>query len=275
MSTLPISVIIPCAYDTNLGKCIASIDADVEIIVVLNGATETVRKIVEDEGVRSIEIAERNLPHACNAGAALASREFVFLMNSDCTFSSGTLTRLADYAESNELIRCRVDFAFDNPVSKVIACSRSFIYNVLKKPYQPGLLISKRLIGRLGYLFDNDIHWTEDADLARRLDHRGIQCYFADDISIVHEKLSLIQDLRSAWRYGVGRRIAEDRKLEGLTQRYNPLQKYNLCSFISTLKQAGLEVAFYQTFMWSLAFSLGYFTQSVYGVYGKVERTRG
>lgn len=41
---LNLSIVIPAYNDIRLGKCLKSIDENVEVVVVLNGATEEVKK---------------------------------------------------------------------------------------------------------------------------------------------------------------------------------------------------------------------------------------
>ena len=91
---LPLSIVIPCADDARIGSCLDSIDENVEIVVVLNGASSEVRKIVGNYEVKRVNIRERNLAKALNIGITMSkNKKFVF-MDSDCRFENGAIRKL-------------------------------------------------------------------------------------------------------------------------------------------------------------------------------------
>jgi glycosyltransferase involved in cell wall biosynthesis len=210
-----LTVVIPCRDDPRVVDCVRSVDADAEVLIVLNGSPPAFRAALGDElaGRARIETLPRpNLSHALEHGIAAASCDRVLLMDSDCVFEPGSLAAIdaafAAGAPDDEVYKGRIGFdAGSTWASAVIARSRAQRCSV--GAYKPPLAFSRQLRARLGgYFFDARLPWKEDADFAHRIDRAGIRIVSVDGCMIHHAPLSVATDLRSSFRYGIGAAIA-------------------------------------------------------------------
>jgi len=257
---LPVSIVIPCADDTRIKNCLASIDEKVETIVVFNGATKEVKKIVKNHNVKIVEIPERNLAKALNAGIAKSKNKKIIFMDSDCRFEKGAIRKLYEGLTNYSVVKGKVVFESNSYMSGIIANVRDYSYYDTPKPYNPFLGINKdikKLIGN--YFFDSDIHWTEDADLNTRLKNADIKVNYLFNARVFHPPLSLTHDLRSAFRYGIGKRIrVEFGKTDGMGTHYTKVS--------DVINKKGLSAGIYY-FVWNIFYSLGYFYQVIFDPY--------
>jgi len=257
---LPITVIIPCADDTRIKQCLESIDEKVEIVVVLNGATKEVRKIVKNYNVKIVEIPERNLAKSLNVGIENSRNTNVLFMDSDCIFYKGTIRKLYNGLQNYFFSKGRVVFMRSGFVGSIIAKARDYTTVDKKTAYKPPLAMKKdvkRLINN--YYFDSDVHWTEDADLNMRVKEVGLDVNYLPSARILHPKLTLKQDLRSAFRYGIGKRIrVEKGKAKGI--------KSFILKTPDVLNKKGVAVAIY-LIVWSIIYTVGYFYQLFFDPY--------
>lgn len=265
--SLDLAIVIPCADDLRLAQCLDSIDEDVEVIVALNGATDAVRQLVIERHIRYCELPSRNLGAACDMGVRATGAPCVLLMNSDCTFARGTIRRLAEALDHAMVARGRVVFEVRDPVSRIIAAARDYAHTRPDKAYQPALAFRKEIVGLIGYYFDLDIHWTEDADFSRRVKAAAIPITFLPDAVVYHPPISLREDLRSAMRYGMGRRVAEEKELVGTYPPFRPYPRTIVRTFDDVAKKKGYVVPLYVCGPWNLAFSIGYLAQKLFHIY--------
>lgn len=253
---LPVSIVIPCADDIRIKECLESIDENVEVIVVLNGASRKVRQIVKGYKVKTVEIPERNLAKALNAGIARSRNKKVILIDSDCRFEKGAVRKLYRGLQNHYIAKGKVVFESNNFISRIIAKVREYSYYDTPKPYNPFLGIRKdvrKLIGN--YFFDSDIHWTEDADLGTRLKKANIKVNYVFDARAFHPPLSLKHDLRSAFRYGIGKRIrVEKRTTSGIGTHFDKI--------FDVMSKKGFSAGGYYLF-WNCFYLFGYFYQLV------------
>lgn len=257
---LPLSIIIPCADDIRIKDCIESIDVNVEIVVVLNGATKEVKEIARAHKVTQVLLKERNLAKALNVGIKRAKNARVILIDSDCIFHKGAIEKIYKALKSNFVAKGKVIFESNGFFSKIVAETRDYVYYNPPKPYNPFLGIRKdvnKLIG--GHYFDEHIHWTEDADLSSRLTRSGVKVKYVFSARVYHPPLTLKYDLRSAFRYGIGKRI---RVLKGKTQGVGT-HFQNIPDLIS--KKGAWSGVYY--FFWNISFTLGYLYQLAYDPY--------
>lgn len=256
---LDLSVIIPCADDLRIARCLDSIDESVEVIVALNGATEDIRQIVARYSQLSIlEIYERNLGKACDLAIHASKSSSVVLMNSDCVFGKGTIRKLSEILSKTLLVKCDVVFQHSNWTSRIIADSRDFGYKRPDKAYQPGVGFRKEIIEKIGYYFNHEVKWAEDADFSRRVVLAGIPIIADYSVKIYHPPVSVITDLKSAFRTGEGRCRSELLKLAGIeaNYRFTPAGAWKFFRRVKSKKS--FAVAAYLATLWSLAFYSGY-----------------
>ncbi|MHA1829434.1 MAG: glycosyltransferase [Candidatus Heimdallarchaeaceae archaeon] len=250
-NTLSVTVVIPCADDVRIKSCIESIDENVEILVVLNGATKKVVNIVKKFGVRKVVLRERNLAKALNVGIKKAKNSKVILIDSDCTFQKGAIRKAFVGLDKNLIVKGRVIFRSNSFFSKIIAKTRDYSYYDSPKPYNPFLCIRKGIVGKIGgYYFDERIFWTEDADLNQRIKKAGIKVEYVYSAIAYHPPLTLSYDLRSAFRYGIGKRIrVEKGTASGIGTHFEKIP--------DVVVKKGILVGIYY-FFWNLAYLLGY-----------------
>jgi glycosyltransferase involved in cell wall biosynthesis len=255
-SKLPLSIIIPCADDVRLKSCIESIDEDVEIIVVLNGASKEVVKVIDKFDVRKVIISERNLPKALNAGIKEAKYRKMMFMDADCIFQKGAIRKLYYGLDKNFLAKGTVVFERKDFISSIIASVREYMTSDPPKPYNPFLCMRKDIKVYIdNYYFDNDIHWTEDADLNIRVIKAAIKVKYVTSARVFHPCLTLKYDLRSSFRYGIGKRIRVEKGTgEGLGISFS--------SCLDILKKKGFWSAIYLS-IWNCSYIAGYACQII------------
>lgn len=201
---MDISVVIPVSDDVRLEQCVASIHRDVEVIAALNRPTAAVMEIVERHQLKHTIIDERNLAKAYNAGIKVASRGYIFIMDSDCTFGEHTLDVLDARKEGQKLVKGKVAFRHTGGLSEIIARAREFHTSDFPNTYIPGLLIKQTVFDEVGY-FNESLPWCADAEFGKRIKASGIDVMFEPTAVIYHAPLTVAEDLRSAFSYGRGK----------------------------------------------------------------------
>jgi len=251
---LPLTVVIPCADDTRIKDCLDSIDENVEIIVVLNDPSKKVIDIVDSSEVRKVKIRERNLPKALNIGIEKATNPNVILMDSDCRFESGAIKKLLKGLQKYYIAKGKVIFQSHNFLSRIIAKAREYSYYEPPKPYNPFLGIKKSIKKHIGgYYFDETIHWTEDADLNTRLKKAKVKINYVFSARVFHPPLTLKHDLRSAFRYGIGKRIRVEKGVsDGIGTHFGKV--------LDVVIKKGVLVGIYYA-IWNCLYLLGFIYQ--------------
>lgn len=202
-----LTVVIPVATDIRVGRAIDSVDRQfADILVVLNGASEEVRETVASRGVDVVDLPEANGPMACNVGFHSAGTPYVVFLDSDCVFTKGALRTYGEAVGKGDLIRGTMIYAYHNRWQKIVAYFRSLWAN--NGPYisKPSLMARVGVEKKLGgYLFDRRISWTEDYDLSVRVAAADtVRIIRAPKAKMVHDAMTMREDLRSTLRYGRG-----------------------------------------------------------------------
>lgn len=258
------SIVIPCCDDILIKNCLESIDANVEIVVSLNKPSDAVKKIMDNfPGVKIIETDKKGIALAYNNGIEAASNEWVLLMDSDCVFLKNTIVKMWAMTMQFQVIKGKIVFQSTGLVSSVIARVREFTTSDMINAYSPPLLFNKKIIEEIGYYFHPDLVWSEDADFNNRVKTKNIQIGYVPEAIIFHKPIFLVQDIKSAFNYGVGRQIGKELKI------YKPHTIksviFNIITvFINTGKifiKKGLLPAIYYFFFWNPAFRTGTFLQ--------------
>jgi GT2 family glycosyltransferase len=263
---MKLTVILPCADDDGFEACLRSIDEDVEVLAVLNGPTPRLRERVRRHGIRTVEIPERNLGAACQAGCVAASYDHVLLMNTDSVFAPGALRTLMDDWSEDTVVRATLRFSGRGPGVRVIENLQTHQMSNPDRAYQPGLLFHTGIVDRIGgYFFDGDIHWTEDADFDRRVRAAGIGVRVSAAV-VRHGEVSVARKLRSASRYGIGRAIAESKRLYGAHPPFRPSPSALFGDWPVLAREFGRATAAYGV-LWMTAFAIGVLAQRHFDVY--------
>ena len=246
-----ISIVIPCSSDTRLSKCLLSIGKGYDVVVALNCPTDDVKKIVSNFKVRSVEIYEKSLPAALNAGIEATLNDSFIIIDSDCVFEVGAIDRVAKQLKKIDVVKGHVKYLANSAQSRIVSAYRSYVNYTSPKPYNPFLGINKKIKEKVGgYFFDDSIGWTEDAELYVRLKQSGINFYYEPLAIAKHDSLTIFQDLKSARNYGSGkaRRVAK-----GIAT--SPGTHFK--DFIKVAKAKKILVGLY-SIVWNLCYLFGY-----------------
>ena len=254
---MTLTIVIPCRDDEQVVRCVRSVDADAEILIVLNGSppefAEHVRREVGAR-VRIETLASANRSRAVEHGIQAASFDWVLLMDSNCVFEAGSIAaveRVFDAGSSDaEVYKGRIVFdPGSRRSSRLVARSRSQRMGRMETAYKPPLALSRRLRDRLGgYFFDSRLIWKEDADLDQRVRRAGIRIVSVEGCVIHHAPLSVGADLASSFHYGIGAAIADHLEI--------PLLK-PFRSVVESLRRHGPEAALYMIVL-NLVLRAGY-----------------
>jgi len=255
---MDLSVVIPVCDDIRIKECVESIDEDVEVLVVLNGATEEVRNIVRSLGVSTCELEEANLGASLDQGILESSKDNVLLMDSDCRFSESCIEILYDGLRDHKLSKGRVEYERNTTLGSCIADLRNYITEG-ENAFKPPLAMRRSIIDDIGYYFDRDIHWIEDSELNNRVRRMKIPICYRSDAVIYHPELTPFVDLRSACRYGIGKRIAVEKGIMEGVGTFFP-------EFFDIMHDRGKNVALYSV-LWNIAYFSGYAAQACFDVY--------
>lgn len=255
---LELTVIICVADDIRIKDVLKTVDQNCEVVVVLNGATQQVKKIVkgfQDNGVfelKIIEIPERNLSKARNYGIENASYDKVVFYDSDCIIVSGALLKFNEMLEKYLLVDGKVFFKKDTFSSKIISYTREM--GLPGYALCPAMGVNKKIKPLIGnHFFDNDIHWCEDSELNNRAKKKNVEVGVINDITCVHDNLTFRQDLKSAFRYGYGVRLEVAKKLH----INRPTANWNL--IIPIAKQNLISGVYY--LLWNIIYCIGYYAK--------------
>jgi len=257
---LKLSIVIPCSTDIRIKGCIESIDENVEVVVVLNGASKEVTNIVKNLKVKIIVLKKANLSNALNYGIKNSTNDKIIFMDSDCKFQKGSIRKVNNALNDNLIVKGKVAFQHNDVFSKIVADTRDYVNYDDPKPYNPFLAINKKIKKYSGgYYFDSQIHWTEDADFYSRLKRSNIKVKYLFSAMVYHPPLTFVQDLRSAFRYGVGKRIRVEKG------RANSMGTH-FSNIPDLTNKKGLLAGMYY-FLWSISYMFGYFYQIVIDPY--------
>lgn len=258
---LKLSIIIPCADDLRIKQCLESIDEPVETIVSLNGPTNKIKQMVKKYKAKVIEIPERNLPKALNHGIQKSKNELVVFMDSDCIFQKGAIRKLYKGLLKNRVVRGQVVFTRKDFVSNIIANFREYFYSGKNKSYNPFLGINKDIVSSIGnYYFDDEIRWTEDADLGERLKKSQINIKYIKSAKVFHPPFTLRHDLEGAFRYGIAKRIRVEKNVsKGMGTHF--------MNILDISRKKGVLTGIYY-FVWNFVYAIGYLYQITKDPYG-------
>lgn len=257
LNKLELTLVICVADDVRIKTMLQSIDEYCEVIVVLNGATEDVKNIVNEFKksnnfyLRTLEIPERNLSKSRNIGIEYANYDKVVFYDSDCIIVPGSLKKFHNLLSEYMLVDGKVFFKKDTFQSKIISYTREM--GIPGYALCPAIGVNKKIKHLVGnYYFDNDIQWIEDSELNIRANKAKIKVGEVTSITCVHDNLTFKQDLKSAYRYGYGVRIAASKNLH----KHRPTANWNL--ILPIMRKNLLSGVYYV--IWNIIYCIGYFT---------------
>ncbi len=250
------SVVICVADDERIMKTLETVDVFCQVIVVLNGATQNVKRIVSSYEkttlfeLKVIELPEQNLSKSRNYGMENASYSKVVFYDSDCTIVPGALEKFYKLLDNYMLVDGKVLYKKDTFSSNIISYTREM--GIPGYALCPAIGVNKEIKPLVGnYFFDNDIKWIEDSELNIRARKANIEVGIIDSITCIHDNLTFKQDLKSAYRYGYGVRIAASKNLH----KKRPTANWNL--IIPIFKKNKASGLYY--IIWNIVYCVGYF----------------
>jgi hypothetical protein len=257
------SVVIRCNNDERVFRCISSIDADVEIVVVMNKNHEMQQRL-EMLGVVCCISPPGNLSLVSNLGFDIATSDKVIITDSDTTFGKNCIREMIRGLDSYDVVRAPLRFEKSSDLlSREIAEARDYV-NSLPVVYTPGIGVTKRLPRLIrGFLFDNAIPFAVDANLSYRINKEGVPALFLRDVWIVHSAEDVHHDLHAARRIGAGNK----KSVENLYALYPTETKRNIKKMLKGVKlrqypdvfqKKGVRVFAYQI-LWDLNYYVGYY----------------
>lgn len=277
-----ISIIIPVKDDIKIRDCVASIDEEVETVIVLNTPSDEVREYVASLDCTVKEISENNLSRAYNVGIEASSYDNILLMDSDCTFDQGTIQKLYRGLEEAPLSKGRVNFASSSLMGRIIALSREYHVSDIVNAYSPPLAFRKDIkIAICEHFFDEDLHWTEDHEFDQRVQKAGLKINYDPSATIQHGELTAKSDLRSAFRYGTGyfegikKGVTEPCLMYGGQRTIPRSIAYDIqraaalpLLFVDVTRKKGILPAVFMS-AWMITFAAGYYAQGLFNIQGK------
>lgn len=272
-----ISIIIPVRDDKAIAKCIRSIDEpDAEILIVLNGSSRQFEKYVDlltrgDKRTRVLKIKGASIGMARNDGCFSAKSNKLIMMDSDCVFQPNSIRLLKETLNNGDVAKGEVRYEHTGFQTKVVGRAREVHSSDVRNAYTPMLAFRKSIRDKVGgYYFSPAIPWTEDHELAQRIQKNRIKVIAVRGAFCQHRPTTISRDLRSAINYGIGYQrgiamgLTEPSFLYGGAAKLSKsiwldLKRF-LCLptyFISILREAGVIVALYMC-VWIITFSLSY-----------------
>lgn len=257
------SVVIRCNNDERVFQCISSIDADVEIIVVMNENQELQQRL-EKLGAICCISPPGNLSVVSNIGFEEATSDSVIITDSDTIFSKTCVREMIQGLAAYDVVRAPLHFQRSTHVlSREIAEARDFV-NSLPVVYTPGIGVTKRLPDRIkGFLFDDLVPFAVDANLTYRIQKEGVPVLFLQDVWIDHAAEDVRHDLQAARRIGAGNKISVERlhslyPQETRCRIRKSLKGVKIGKYPEILRKKGVRVFFYQI-LWDINYNAGYF----------------
>lgn len=254
---LLISIVIPCCDDIRIKQCIESIDEDVEVIVVLNGSTEDFRLFVKQFKVKIINLPDKSPVKSLNAGIDNSINQYVLTMDSDCVFEKGALREFFNNLDNAEVVKGRVVYLQKGIISSAISKVRDYINYDELKPYNPFVCINKNIKNKIGgYYYNNNIFWTEDADLNLRIKKAKIIPKYIFSSIMYHAPLTMKHDLKGAFKHGIGKRKRVEQKIAfGVNSHFDKV--------FDVMRKKGILPGTYY-FIWNCFYVCGYFCQFLF-----------
>ena len=210
-----LSVIIAVSNDPGIVDCVQSLipteEFRVEVIVVLNGATEGYSGNVKKElelynHVRIIEMIKPSIPGARNLGVRNASAAKILMFDSDCRpVSKDYLSSVAKSLDQSQIVLGGVKFKSltKSHISTGYAALRQLDYDLhqLSRIYSPNLAYQSTVFDTVGPYLESLVT-GEDAEWGSRVLAAGYQVRRIDATVIHLQIASLSRGVRTWFQYG-------------------------------------------------------------------------
>lgn len=255
MKKYNVSIVICVSDDIRVKNMLESIKDNCEVVLVLNGANKEIKKIACNYkkntklDVKIINLKEKNLSKSRNIGVKKSKYDKVVFYDSDCIMTPNTIEKYDKMLDKYMLVDGNVKFKSDTFSSKIISVLREF--GLPGYALCPSMGLNKKIINKIGFYFDNDIKWIEDSELNKRAKKEGIKVGTIKEITCIHDNLTFKQDLKSAFRYGTGAKLAARKGLH----KKCPTANWNL--IIPCFKKYFLSGIY--SVIWNIVYCAGYY----------------
>ncbi len=199
-----LSVLVRGSDDLRIFSCLESIDvADCDVVATIT-PNEQIESELARRGVRYVITPKGNPAVTTEAGLKLCHFSKVLLMDSDCLFFPGVISRMVELSHEADIVRPNIDFEAIDFSSYATRLARNFQYNYLGFVYEPGLLINRDTVIPAvgGYIFSRFAPHTPDGEFDFRVRKTKLRVKTASEKTIRHVALPFSRHLVSYWRYG-------------------------------------------------------------------------
>src|SRR4030066_398576 len=223
---MKVSVVIPVSNDLRLKTCVDSIDEAVEVVISLNRPTETIKKLVD-----------KMISQKKRAG-----------LYPNISFTVCEIPYASIAGAYNNGIKSS---HFDNVLLMDSDCT--FKKKTIKKLNKK----IKNFIG--GYYFHPSLCWLEDSEFDKRVQKANLRISYNPSAVVYHPPLTPFKDLKSAFWYGVGKRIGVELGVHDKPTGFiGSVRKY----IFEASKIKGVLSGLY-LFIWKMTLLFGYYFQLV------------
>lgn len=217
---LDLSVVIRCGRDEmGLKRTISSIDEKVEVVVSAAEDAPFIKNF-KREGYNIAPHTYGNWSVAAQSGIDKATNNDVIMMDADSVFGNGAIKTIAKALRKGHLfVQPQVIYTnTGNFIGKLISNSRTYENQREPKAYSPGLGLKvqelTKKIGVQGNVYNLSVAYGDDGDLNQRRKEAKIDVYVARNALIYHDPITLEHELKTIYRFGVGKRQAQNGKEE-------------------------------------------------------------
>lgn len=263
-----VSIVIICYNDPEIIQCINSLQrgnnlaVKKEIIVVLVPNLKIEKKIKKIKNVKVYFAPKGNLSISRNIGIKNATYNNIILLDSDVVVNKNFLREMLIQTDNYDIVKSQIIFNHNSFLTKIISKSRKIGH--INNAFVPGLLVKKKVFKQIG-LFNENINFSEDGEFNFRVKNNNIPFLQIKKAIIYHPPITLIRDLKMAYKIGRGKRLGcefgktpNDEDLINFVKRF--LKGVQVRYFFNEAKDWGFIVATYDIF-WFLFYYFGYLVQ--------------
>jgi glycosyltransferase involved in cell wall biosynthesis len=266
--SMDVTILIPDSSDTKIADCVKSIDESADILVCLNAPTADVLEVVSQLKVRTCTLPEKGLASALNNGIANARHEQIIIIDSDCVFAPGCISKLYESLDESLMARGTQIFLEDGLMTRIVGEAREYHANTLPsetdviRAYKP-LAFRKEVVQMLGgNMYFPPLKLSEDFEMDMRRQKQKIPLTYVKDAVVYHAPLKPLSDLKSAFKYGLDRHTVVS---NGLSKPKKPFVQSMLKLKEEGLNRIGIGPSLYMV-AWTIAYDLGYYSQKYFDI---------
>ncbi len=215
---LDLSIVIRCGRDRKgLERTLSSVDENVEVVVSASKDAPFIQDF-EKKGYRLAPHIYGNWSVAAQSGINMSSHNDVIMMDADSVFGNGAIKTIdTALKQGHLLVQPKVIYTNDgSKVGKIITNARTYENQREPKSYSPGLGLKVQelteRIGINGNIYNLAVAYGDDGDLNQRRKQAKIDVHVAKDALIYHDPIALKHELKTIYRFGIGKRQAQDGK---------------------------------------------------------------